>query len=484
VLVAAAWWSSPASAQNTAEERLRKLEEQFELYKKESAAERAALQKQIDELKSSRAESAPSNAQALGDAVAELQARLSSLAERQAAVESARGQKTVYIDVSWDSLFTAGTSQATETQLTTLQGGGHDPSQRGTSFVNGELSLQGAVDPYFRGDVHIVSSIDRAGETVVELEEATVTTTQLPADLQLKAGHFFTEFGRINRQHPHEWDFVDQPIVNTRMFGGDGLRAPGGRLSWLAPMPFFMELQTGIQNARGETATSFLGTDTTFDSIKGSSGAAIPGTVGGRPWIHDSVQSLEDLLYTERILSSFDFSDASTVVLGGSALFGPNATGGSGRTQIYGVDFLYKWKPLDNENGWPFVKVQAESMWRHMRAAAVRRDLDGDAIAEVFPSARFDDWGAYAQAIWGFARPWAAGFRIETVDGDGASTGGIGSLDRRTRLSPNLTYFPSEFSRIRLQANFDRAQELRDQRFASIWLQFEVLFGAHGAHKF
>jgi len=114
----------------------------------------------------------------------------------------------------------------------------------------------------------------------------------------------------------------------------------------------------------------------------------------------------------------------------------------------------------------------------------VNADLDGDSINEVFASKNYKDWGTYAQILAGFARPWVAGFRIDWVDGDGASTGGIGTLDRRLRLSPNITYYPSEFSKIRLQANFDKVQELGDHRFDSIWLQFEILFGSHGAHKF
>jgi len=50
------------------------------------------------------------------------------------------------------------------------------------------------------------------------------------------------------------------------------------------------------------------------------------------------------------------------------------------------------------------------------------------------------------------------------------------------RLSPNLTWYPTEFSKIRLQYNYD------DQAIfgtaSSVWLQFEFLLGAHAEHKF
>ena len=52
--------------------------------------------------------------------------------------------------------------------------------------------------------MHLVNFIDPIqGDTVVELEEAIMTTRSLPKGLQLKAGQFLTEFGRINPTHPH-----------------------------------------------------------------------------------------------------------------------------------------------------------------------------------------------------------------------------------------------------------------------------------------
>ena len=54
--------------------------------------------------------------------------------------------------------------------------------------------------------------------------------------------------------------------------------------------------------------------------------------------------------------------------------------------------------------------------------------------------------------------------------------------DTRWRLSPNLTWYPSEFSKIRLQYNYDDRKNIGVDH--SIWLQFEFLLGSHGSHKF
>ena len=52
----------------------------------------------------------------------------------------------------------------------------------------------------------------------------------------------------------------------------------------------------------------------------------------------------------------------------------------------------------------------------------------------------------------------------------------------RFRWAPNLTFYPTEFSKIRLQHNYDHGQLLGDDN--SVWLQLEFLLGAHAAHKF
>ena len=57
------------------------------------------------------------------------------------------------------------------------------------------------------------------------------------------------------------------------------------------------------------------------------------------------------------------------------------------------------------------------------------------------------------------------------------------NLAPRWRLSPALTWFPTEFSKLRLQYNFDRS-DLFPQNEHSLWLQLEFLLGAHAAHKF
>jgi len=378
------------------------------------------------------------------------------------------------IDLSFDILGAAGASTAQESDLRELEAGGHDPKNRGFTAQNIEMTFAGVVDPYLRGDANIVLQIDETGQTTIELEEAYLTAIDLPYNLQLRAGQFFTSFGRLNASHPHTWDFVDQPVINSRVMGPDGVRNPGAELSWLTPLPFFAELIGSVQNAQGPDGVSFRGT---------------PGdVVAGRTLVGRQVQSLADILYLTRLRTSFDPTEEITLVPGISALFGPNATAQDTRTEIYGVDLYAKWKPLANDQGWPFVGWQTEALYRRYDAAAVV-----DAGIQVDRQRTLGDWGMYSQVVWGFARPWTMGFRYDFAVGqeDSFTAGGVTYRsstdplrDRRERCSLSLTYYPSEFSKVRIQYNYDRSEFLAKGDASSFYLQFEVLFGAHGAHKF
>jgi len=363
-----------------------------------------------------------------------------------------------YMNMSFDALVNAGGSSKAD--VTKLQLGDHDPSQRGFSLRNAEIALDGAVDPYLKGFANIVLKLDNNNETEIELEEAYGQTTSLPLNLQLKAGQFFAAFGRQNQQHPHAWAFVDQPLIMNRVLGGDGLRNLGAQLSWLAPTPWYTEAMLGVFNGQGGTTFSFRDAANTYGRTALSRGLRGPG----------------DLLFVPRLASSFDIGDTQTLVLGASAAFGPNDSGADTRTQIYGVDSYWKWKSPEAHGGFPFVSWQTEAMLR-------RYDAGADPTVPL-PAETLEDWGFYSQVLWGFHLGWVLGLRGEFVSGSNGANDVADALLRgdRLRLSPNLTWYPTEFSKLRLQYNYDHGQAFGDAY--SVWLQLEFLLGAHAAHKF
>ena len=370
-----------------------------------------------------------------------------------------------YMNISFDGLFALAYSSARD--LDHIEVGDHDPQQRGFNARNIELAFDGAVDPYFEGFANIVFKLDNDNETQVEVEEAFMQTTSLPFNLQLKGGQFFAAFGRLNPTHPHTWDFADTPLVNGLFLGPDGLRGVGAQGSWTLPLPWYSQLIFASQNGRGSTGFSFRN----------------PGEDGmffDRITTDREVRGLQDFVWIPRFENSVNLSETQTVLAGVSGAFGSNETGANSRTQIYGADLLYKWKSARAEGGFPFVKWQTEFMYRRFEA--------GHGANDSFPVAEtFHDWGIYSQVLWGFKKGWVAGIRGDYVSMQDSEF--TDDLDRqsRWRLSANLTWYPTEFSKIRLQYNQDFLEEnffLSARQVESIFLQWEFILGSHGAHKF
>jgi hypothetical protein len=370
-----------------------------------------------------------------------------------------------YMNISFDGMFALAYSSARD--LNRIEVGDHDPQQRGFNARNIELAFDGAVDPYFEGFANIVFKLDNNNETEVEVEEVFLQTTNLPFNLQLKAGQFFTAFGRINPTHPHTWDFADDPLVHGLFLGPDGLRGVGAQMSWIVPVPWYSQVIVAVQNGRGGTGYSFRN----------------PGGNGmffGRLTTDREMRGLEDFVWVPRWENSVDLSPTQVVLAGVSGAFGSNDTGTNTRTQIYGGDFLYKWKSEHAEGGFPFVKWQTEVMYRRFEA--------GRGMDDTFPVAEtFHDWGMYSQVLWGFKKGWVAGIRGDYVDMEDSHFTDDPDRQSRTRISANLTWYPTEFSKIRLQYNHDFLEEnffLAARDVDSVFLQFEFILGAHGAHKF
>ncbi len=323
--------------------------------------------------------------------------------------------------------------------------GAHDPTANGFTLQQLELSVSKSVDPYFRFDSNIVFSLFG-----VEIEEVYATTLALPGRFQVRVGQFLTRFGRINNTHPHAWDFVDQPFAIGRVFGGEGNRGLGVEASWLAPTPWYVEVVGSGTAAGGEaTARSFYGAqDLGFETPA-------------------------DLQATVAVKQFFPLSDALSLAWGLSGAFGPNATGMGNRTEVYGTDLFLKLRPVRGNSP---ASVSLTSEW-----IARRRQVPGDVWTDV---------STYTQLSARFAQRWGAAARWElgtpAVGQDGAVVDD--TLDpewsaSRQRIAANLTFWPTEFSRLRGQGELDLAAWDDTPDWAAL-VAFEFNVGAHGAHAF
>jgi hypothetical protein len=325
-----------------------------------------------------------------------------------------------------------------------LQSGAHDPQRNGFNLQALELSLGASVDPYLRFDSHI--TFDLQG---VDVEEAYGTTLGLPFRLQARLGQFLNRFGRLNASHPHTWNFSDQPFALGRVFGAEGNKGLGAELSWLTPLPWYVELVGSAMMAEGEeTSRSFLN--------------------GGERTVHGP-RDLELLAAAKQF---FPLSDDWSLAWGMSGAFGPNPSGPGNRSAIYGSDVYLKYRPITSQS--PLV-LALTSEWFYRR-----RQAPGEIIQDV---------SSYTELFLRFAQRWAGAARYEHGTAPFGSNGGTiaDPLDpdwtaARQRVALALTHYPSEFSRFRLQVSRDMPQWR-----TPIWAGFltaELAIGAHGAHAF
>ncbi len=385
-------------------------------------------------------------------------------------------------DLSADLQIGIGGSSVGGDSLLLLQGGHHDPRKRGFTFQGLELGMQGSIDPYINLQAALHYTIDAAtNESAFELVEAFFTSSQLPAGLHekgvhLEVGQMLTEFGRHNPTHLHERSWMDQPVINTRIFGRDGMRGMGLRIGMNDPTTWLSRLHLGIQNAGGENMMSF-----------NSSEAGE--TIGNIAAVDNEVKSLEDFVYLLRLEKDIDnFTKEVHWALGASGLCGPNATGDGGRTITLGADITMKWVPEENKHGWPFLIWQTEIMRRRFMLGDGEGDGSGGAfqITEdggLSPGDTLMDWGLYSQVLWGYKENLAVGLRYEFASGssDPLDRNADPFRNDRQRISPVWIWTPTEYSRFRLQYNYDLADHLEESHAHSIWVGMEVHFGAHTA---
>ena len=360
-----------------------------------------------------------------------------------------------------------------------LQTGGHDPKQTGFNLQQLELSMGKSVDPYFRLDASILFSFDG-----VELEEAYASTLALPGDLGVRAGQFLTAFGRFNSTHLHTWTFADQPFMWGEVFGPDGQRGLGAEISYLAPLPWYVELsgaaisQSGHVHGHGEEAPTDEtdSGDDPHDDHDDHAHADEPSHGSDSAESHEE-GFVDQLTATVALKQFFELSDNWSLLWGLSGSTGPAPELEEVRQDVLGTDVYLKYRPIDRASP-TVVALQAEWLFRR------RRSTD-----------RWHDTGGYAQLFWRFAKRWGTAARYEygssifDADWDVVSAPQNGDphhaplSEARHRTAVNVSFWPTEFSRLRFQNGLDLPGARPLPIFSSM-LSLEVAIGSHGTHRF
>ncbi|MFZ5515378.1 MAG: coiled-coil domain-containing protein [Candidatus Zhuqueibacterota bacterium] len=99
-----------------------------------------------------------------------------------------------------------------------------------------ELSLIAPLDPFTRGKTHLSLS-----DNGLSIEETYMEWLNLPANLNLKIGVFYAEFGILNRYHDHALPQFDRPKVLLTMFGTAPIGGMGFAGNFLLPTMLFSD---------------------------------------------------------------------------------------------------------------------------------------------------------------------------------------------------------------------------------------------------
>jgi len=333
-------------------------------------------------------------------------------------------------------------------------GGEAGPISEGLSLGETEIIMNANVDDKFTAWLTAAIAVED-GEAAVELEEAWVEATALPAGFGARFGRFFSKIGYLNGKHAHTWDFADQPLPYQAFLAGQ-LVDDGLQLRWLAPTDLYLELGgealSGTNYPASGRGNSGVGSYSLFANLGGDVGTSSSWLAG---------VSILDATATERPSGDED----------NPWLF-------SGDSRLLTAQFVWKWAPDGNWRDRNLV-VQAEIM---------RRSEDGQYEGFGFAPERYDvdQYGWYAQAVYQPLPRWRVGGRIDALSTDNPGPVFDGSLlaapdNDPTRYSIMADWANSEFSRLRLQYTRDDAGLLGDNQWG---LQYIHAIGAHGAHAF
>ena len=326
---------------------------------------------------------------------------------------------------------------------------------RGFSLREVELAFSGAVDPYF--DVWATFGI---ADGSIEPEEVYVQTRRFLPGTQIKFGQFLSGVGYLNRQHRHQWDFVDPALPYEGLFGSN-LGEVGVQLTWLPPLRVYT--QFGFEALQGDNGLI-------ANQLAGEYSDLLEETPGPRLFT-GFVKVSPDLGYSNTLQAGLSMgrsrshqeADDTGNVYDGTAWF-------------LGTDWIWRY-----DSARPFgegdLAVQGEYIYRS-------KTLDVVTVADLDTTSQQD--GLYAQAVYGVGPRWTVAGRFDAAGLRNHVDAPIGVTDAgaATRYSTNVTFNPTEFSRLRVQYNYGRVPDDSRTRFHQVYVQFQMSLGVHGSHAF
>ena len=439
------------------EQRERELEARFDKKTAAQDAEIDALKKQIAGTQANPAAIAAStNAvtpEQVKEQVKELSDKLDNVVEAQK--KTLPGEFNPAIGLVGDMVFSYRDKGSDKTGSD--RPGGFDAWMRAL-----ELNAAASVDPFAKAYAVITASADSAtGEATFGVEEAALQTTSLPWNLELKAGRFFGEFGRLGYIHDHELPFVNRPLVLDEYIGGES-QSDGLQLNWLPPIPHYVSVTAGVGDHFGA------------DSPNPDN----PGTY--RP--------LSGLNFWGRLSSYWDVTPDWQLEAGISGLWNPREEDRGGvllqpnglglipltltekERRLAGADLKLSYVPLQNNQFQSFT-WGTEVLYSDNRYLS---DLDGIPNNGDEFNENVGSFGLYSYVNYKWSRQWSAGFLFDWLQS------AQNHNDETTAYSPFITFALSHWNQLRLQythTDHNAVSGLKPDD--AVYLQWAWIIGAH-----
>ncbi len=432
---------------------LRKQLEELLRVQKQQAEQIESLKKQIEVLKGQPA--------IPGAKVATPEPKLAELEERvvelDAELRRTRGKRFA-ASIGMVGDFVGGYTSAGNDKTGNARPGGTDIQMRTM-----EISFEATVDKFARGYAVLTATDNGAGEAAVGVEELALVLTS-PADLTLRAGRFFGDFGELSSRHEAELPFVHRPLVLDRFIGGES-KTDGLELHYDFPFEPHVTLAVGVGNQFGE----------------------FPNAAG-------AFRGLNELNYWTHLSTTLPFGKDWSLKLGVSGLLADRGDSRNGalvqpdtstlteqRRRVAGLDWLLRWAPEGRtqrfELGGEWLYSSGDFLFdpdgsldpANPTGTAGFPARNGDEVRGGLHARGFYGYGAYS-----FNHRWTAGMLFDWVE----------TLSNtpweEQRLSPYLTWQPSEMQLWRLQ--YSRTQRGAASRLAdehAVYLQWTFTLGRH-----
>lgn len=280
-----------------------------------------------------------------------------------------------------------------------------------------ELDLQSALDPFSKMRLTVAFA-----EGEAEIEEGFIRYDGIGGGLSLQAGRFRQSFGVLNRQHLHALPQIDYPLALSTQFGEEGLAQTGLSATWLAPGLWADANELTVQLTTGDNE-AFSGAD------------------------------YDDPAVLAHLKNYWELSRASYFELGLSAIVGSNEFGDS---EVLGGDLTLHWQP-------PSRAKDREVTWR----LEILRSERENHLNETIQS-----WGGYSYLETKVARNLSLGLLYDSAEDP------LEPSLKTTRIAPYLSWWQSEFVRLRFEGRYTSRDDLLDDHFEAL-LQLTFAAGPH-----